>query len=306
MLARALWLALPAMLLTGVSGGAELQVPTDYQISVDVNLVMLQATVKDRKGQSVADLQQRDFEVYEDGVRQSIRLFHHEDVPVTVGLVIDHSGSMHRKMADVILAARSFVLSSRPDDDMFVVNFNDLVTVDLPDANSRTSRIDQLERAILTTPVVGMTRLYDAVVAAQDQLRSAKQKKKVLIVISDGGDNASTHDLAEVLKQASNSEALVYTIGIFDEEDAESNSNALRRLARATGGEAFSPRASGDVAEICERIARDIRSQYAIGYVSANPPKAGTWHSIRVTGAGDLRNRLVVRTRSGYTTEGIR
>jgi Ca-activated chloride channel homolog len=301
-------LALPLLLLNGLLGIAELQGPASigaqasrpYQISVNVDLVVLHPTVRDRKGQFVSDLREQDFEVYEDGVRQSIRLFQHEDIPVTVGLVIDHSGSMGRKLADVIAAARTFVQSSSPEDQMFVVNFNEKVTLGLPDAIRLPDRLDELSRAISNTPATGKTALYDAIIEGQKQLLAGGPEKKVLIVISDGGDNASAHGLVEVLKMAEQSSALVYTIGIFDEEDPDRNPNVLRRFARATGGEAFFPGRPNEVVAICERIARDIRHQYTLGYVSSNAAHPGAYRVIRVVALAPGKSRLFVRARSGY------
>ena len=300
-------LALPWLLLTGLVGDAEPQaprsidgqVPRPYQISVNVDLVVLHATVRDRKGRVASDLREQDFEVYEDGVKQSIRLFRHEDIPVTVGLVVDHSGSMRRKLPDVVAAARTFVQSSSPEDQMFVVNFNEKVTLGLPDAIRLTNRPDELARAISGTPAAGMTALYDAVAEARKRLQAGSRDKKALIVISDGGDNASVHSLAEVLKMAGQSSTLVYTIGIFDAEDPDRNPAVLRRLAGATGGEAFFPGQLNEVVAICERIARDIRKQYTLGYVSSNASQPGAYRAIRVD-ARVGKSKLLVRTRSGY------
>ena len=171
-------MALPLLILFGLLSDAKPQSPASidgeaqqhYRISVNVDLVVLNATVRDRKGQFASDLREQDFEVYEDGVRQSIRLFRHEDIPVTVGLVVDHSGSMPRKLTDVIAAARTFVQSSSPEDEMFVVNFNEKVTLGLPDAIRLTNRSDELARAISSTPAIGMTALYDAVVKAPNAI----------------------------------------------------------------------------------------------------------------------------------------
>ena len=276
------------------------QVPEPFQISVNVNLVVLNPTVRDRSGGFVSDLLEQNFEVYEDGVRQSIKLFRHEDIPVTVGLVVDHSGSMKPKLDDVVTAVRTFVRFSRPDDQMFVVNFNEKVSLAVPDTNRIGEGLGELTRAISDTPATGKTALYDAALQAFRQLGAGGPEKKVLIVISDGGDNASAHTLAEVLKTAEQSSALVYTIGIFDEDDEDKNPDVLSRLARATGGEAFFPRKTSDVVAICESIARDIRNQYTIGYVSGNAVKPGAHRSIRVTAAAPGHGKLQVRTRSGY------
>src|SRR3954466_316519 len=178
-----------------LAGRAQAQDPPAYQVSVNVDLVVLSATVRDQKGRVAPDLRQQDFEVFEDGVRQSIRLFRHEDIPVTVGLVIDHSGSMRPKLASVIAAARTFIQSSSPEDQMFVVNFNENVTLGLPTELPFTNRAEDLTYAISHTPVTGKTALYDAVWKAREWVARGSRDKKVLIVISDGGDNASTHSL---------------------------------------------------------------------------------------------------------------
>jgi len=304
-------LALAMLLLIGLVGHAGSQAPTPahpqdpgpFKIAVSVDLVVLHPTVRDRKGSFASDLRQQDFEVYEDGVRQSIRLFEHEDIPVTVGLVIDHSGSMHHKLPDVVAAARTFARSSNPEDQMFVVNFNEHVTLGLPAGTQFTDRPDELERAIWRTSTAGQTALYDAVAEALDRLRAGNRDKKVLIVISDGGDNASTHTLAEVLKMAGQSSALVYTIGIFDEQDADRNPGVLRHLSQATGGEAYFPEQLDEVIPICERIARDIRNQYTIGYFPTSPAQPGVYRAIRVVAHGTA-GRLFVRARSGYIAGG--
>jgi len=295
---------IPALLLIGLSTSAEPQGRDSFQISVDVNLVVLNPTVRDRNGRFVSDLTERNFAVYEDGVPQSIQVFRHEDVPVTVGLVVDHSGSMKPKLADVIAAARTFARASKPEDQMFVVNFNEKVKLALPYGNPMGQSSDALARAISDTPANGKTALYDAVIEAFGQLPAGSPEKKVLIVISDGGDNASAHTLAEVLRTAGQSSALVYTIGIFDDADADKNPDVLRRLARATGGEAFFPSEYSEVVKICENIARDIRNQYTVGYVSSNGAKPGAYRSIRVAAAAPGHGKLLVRARAGYIAGG--
>lgn len=303
------WRFLVLLLLFGLVRNAEPlapQLPDDFKLSVRVDLVALQATVQSSKGAHVPDLREQDFEVYEDGVRQSIRVFRHEDVPVTVGLVIDHSGSMRPKLSHVTAAARAFVRSSNPEDQMFVVNFYEKVTLGLPAAIPFSDRPDELADAISSTPATGMTALYDAIATAEERLRAGKPDRKVLVVISDGGDNASAHKLEEVLKTLEQSSALVYTIGIFDDADEDKNPGVLQRLARTTGGEAFFPRQLDEVVQICERIARDIRQQYTIGYVSSNPAKPDAWRAIRVVARAPDKRKLSVRTRTGYIAGGSR
>jgi Ca-activated chloride channel homolog len=292
--------AIPTMLLlAGFGSGAEPQEPQTFRIAVNVNLVVVNATVRDRKGGFVSDVREKDFEVYEDGIRQSITLFQHEDIPVTVGLVVDHSGSMHLKLPEVVAAVRTFARASNPEDQMFVVDFNEHVTEGLPAGVPFTNRPEELEAAILNVRSAGQTALYDAVAMALGRLQSGGRDKKVLIVVSDGGDNASVKTEAAVLKLANQSSALVYTIGIFEEQDPDKNPAVLRRLAKATGGEAFFPEQLPDVVTICGNIAREIRHQYTIGYVSAKGVHPGVYESIRVVAHGP-EGKLVVRARAGY------
>jgi VWFA-related protein len=275
------------------------------RISVDVALVVLHATVSDRQGGFVSDLGERDFEVYEDGVPQSIRLFQNEDVPVTVGLVVDHSTSMGPKIAEVSAAARAFVRSSNRDDEMFVVNFNEIVSLGLPGAIRFTDSTAELGDAIAGKPTGGQTALYDAIAKGLEGLQAGCRDKKVLIVVSDGGDNVSAHSLAEVMELAGQSSAVIYTVGIFDADDPDRNPRVLKRLAQATGGEAFFPGEPGEVTAICGRIARDIRHQYTIGYVPINLTHDGAYHAIRVLArAPGHHDKLSVRTRTGYIAGG--
>jgi len=241
-----------------------------FRISVDVDLVVLQATVRDRAGHTVMELQRDDFTAFEDGKPQPIRLFRHEDTPVTVGLIVDHSSSMREKLADVTAAGQAFVQSSNPNDQMFVVNFNEKVSLGLPMGTRFSDSAEQLGYAIWWAPAVGATALYDAIVEGLKRLQESTHDKKVLIVISDGGDNASKANLDRVLKLTEHSNAMIYTIGIFEPDDPDKNPGVLRRLAKESGGEAFFPTRLSETVEICRRIARDIRDQYTIGYSSTN------------------------------------
>ena len=307
-------IALPTLLLIllmGHSGNQAPPAPQDrdsgpLRISVDVALVVLHATVSDRRGGFVSDLGQQDFEVDEDGVAQPIRVFSNEDVPVTVGLIVDHSTSMKPRMAEVTAAARAFVRCSNREDEMFVVNFNEKVYLGLPAAIRFSDSTAQLADAIATTPTRGMTALYDAVAKGLDELQAGSRDKKVLIFVSDGGDNASAHSLAQVMKLAGQSSAVIYTVGIFLEEDQERNLGVLKSLAQATGGEAFLPEELAEVTAVCERIARDIRHQYTIGYVPINLTHDGAYHAIRVLARAKGRHdKLSVRTRTGYIAGGV-
>jgi VWFA-related protein len=280
--------------------------PDAFRISVDVDLVVLQATVRDRAGHTVTALKREDLTILEDGKPQTIRLFRREDTAVTVGLVVDHSGSMAEKLAEVTAAARAFVQSSNSDDRMFVVNFNEKVSLGLPAGVRFSDSAEQLGYAIWSAPAIGMTALYDATALALRRLQESTHDKKVLIVISDGGDNASKATLDQVLKLTEQSNATIYTIGIFEPDDPDKNPTVLRRLAKESGGEAFFPVQLSETVEICKLIARDIRDQYTIGYSSTSGKRDGVYHKIRVSAQDPAHNKesgkLFVRTRAGYST----
>ena len=272
-----------------------------YTIRVSVGLVVLHATVQNRRGNLVSGLDQDDFQVYEDGVLQQIKYFSHEDIPVTVGLVIDNSGSMGPKIPEVVAAAMAFARSSNPQDQMFVVNFNEHVRFALPDNTPFTDQPGQLQVALSRIKADGETALYDAIAAALEHLKRGNRDKKVLIVISDGGDNASKKKLKQVLAMARQSDAIIYTLGLFDQNDPDKNPHVLKQLAKETGGEAFLPESLSQVVPICEQIARDIRNQYTIAYIPTNRKQDGTYRAIQVKAEAPHRGRLFVRTRAGYT-----
>ena len=271
-----------------------------YLISIWVEMVALNATVHDGKGNLVSELAKEDFQVYEDGIPQQIEYFSREDMPVTVGLVIDNSTTMRPKRTEVITSALVFARSSNPKDQMFVVHFNENVSFGLPNNVPFTDKVDQLETALLRINADGMTALYDAVAVALDHLKQGNRDKKVLIVISDGEDNASKQKLDQILAIAGKSDAIIYTIGIFDENNPDRNLRALKQLAKATGGEEFLPAAAKDVIPICKRIAYDIRNQYTISYQPTNTKQDGSFRAIQVTAKARDGRRLFVRTRAGY------
>jgi Ca-activated chloride channel homolog len=300
----ALPIALPIALSSWARAREPAAIPTrpgdEYAIKVNVDVVVLRATTQDRKNVLVSGLSKEDFQVYEDGVLQTIKYFSHDDVPVTVGLVVDNSGSMTPKRHDVIAAAMAFARSSNPQDQMFVVNFNEKVSFGLPSDIAFTDQPAQLQVALSRVAADGETALYDAVAVALEHLKLGNRDKKVLIVVSDGGDNASRHKLAEITALVAQSNAIIYTIGIFDDEDPDRNPGVLKRLAKETGGEAFLPESLSDVTPICERIARDIRNQYTIAYAPTNKKRDGTYRVVLVKANAPDHRRLTVRTRAGY------
>jgi len=277
----------------------------EFSISVDVNLVVLHATVHDSRDRDVLNLHQQDFKLYEDGVAQNIRWFRREDTPVTVGLIVDHSGSMRPKLNDVTAAARIFAQSSNPMDQMFVINFNEKVLSAVPGASQFTDSPAALEVAIAGAPADGQTALYDAIAAGLEELQQGAWDKKVLVVISDGGDNASKNTLAGITRMAEQSSALIYTVGMFSDSDADANPGVLKRLAEATGGETFLPKEFSEVAGICAHIAADIRNQYMIGYVPAHAKQDGAHHTVRLVAEAPGQGKLRVRTRAGYIAQGV-
>ncbi|HEY3823776.1 MAG TPA: VWA domain-containing protein [Bryobacteraceae bacterium] len=273
-------------------------------ISVDSRLVVVQASVRNRSGEIVSGLGKSDFTVFEDGHRQSISVFLEGDVPVAVGLVVDNSGSMKNKRADVTAASVELALSSNPRDRMFVINFNEHVRFGLPDGKAFSSSVAELEKALERATPEGETALYDAVSAGLSQLEKSDCERRVLIVVSDGGDNASHHNPEELLKEARRSDAVIYTVGLFDEDNRDSNPRTLHRLAGSTGGEAFFPRMPSEVVRICRQIAKDIRTQYTIGYSPANTRFDGRFRRIKVRASDTTGEPLSVRARAGYVASG--
>lgn len=271
-----------------------------FTVSANVEMVVLYPSVRDRKGVPVSGLSKENFQVFEDGVLQQIRVFSREDIPVTVGLLIDNSGSMGPKRNEVIAAALQFARSSNAKDEIFVIGFNENFWFSLPPDVPFTGDIAQLERALSGIKADGKTALYDAMAAALLHLKKSTRDKRVLIVVSDGGDNASHHSLAETVALAKRADALIYTIGLFDPEDPEKNPNALKELAKATGGEAFLPNSLQELIPISERIAQDIRSQYTVAYVPVNTQLDGAYRSVRIKAGNPAGGGLVIRARAGY------
>jgi Ca-activated chloride channel homolog len=272
----------------------------EYKLSVNVGLVVLPVTVTNRKGQFVPNLAATDFYVSEAGRPQQITLFSSEDVPVTVGLVVDNSGSMGAKRPEVVAASLAFVQSSNPGDQMFVVNFSHRVSLGLPQSVPFTSDLPQLRDALSRNRPAGNTALYDGIATALEHLKAGNRQRKALIVVTDGGDNASRTNFQDLLNMAESSNAVIYTIGIFDPSYSGENPQALKRLAKATGGRAYFPESVSQVSDVTQQIARDIRQQYTIGYIPSPRSSEGSYRAIRVTVKAAGLGKLYVRTRTGY------
>jgi Ca-activated chloride channel homolog len=296
-------LVLGAALACGmpVRGAQSQEAGGDVTISVDVRRVVLYATVRDVKaGSLVGDLQQADFTVKDNGRIQEIREFKREDVPASVGLIVDNSQSMMNKRGEMVAAAKAFIRTSNPQDEMFVVHFNDDVQFGLPPQVPFTSDRVALERALDRLTTEGKTALYDAIFAGLRRLQQSNLTKKALVVISDGGDNASKRRFRDVTNAAGVSGALFYAIGLYDPNDGDANPGNLRRLANETGGVSFFPQKVEEVAGLCESIARDLRNQYMLVYAPAEQPQDASFHKVQVSVKDPKHRRLTVRTRTGY------
>jgi len=271
-----------------------------FQLTATAELVLLDVSVKDATGERISNLSKADFRVYEHGKLQAITHFASDDVPVSVGLVIDTSGSMRPKYGDVVTAALAFIHASNRKDEMFVVNFGDRVSRGLPANVPFTDDVTLLLAALSTHTPAGKTALYDAILFSLQHLEKGKCDKKTLLLVSDGGDNNSTHGSEAVMRMVRESRATIYTIGIFDENDADRNPALLRRLARMSGGEAFFPERLSEVIGICRQIASDIRSRYTIGYVPVRSGEQGSLRKIKVIASRPGGHKLVVHTRASY------
>ncbi len=265
---------------------------------------MLPVVVTDRQGRFVSDLPPERFIVYDNGRRQRPTLFTNEDAPVSVALVIDDSGSMRGRLGQVIAAALAFARSSHPDDELFTLEFNDTVRDALDGASVKAEETELLEAALKTLVPQGRTALYDALIRGLERLETAAHARKVLVLMSDGSDNVSQATLDDVLARARRSNVTIYTIGMFAPGDPDTNPGILKRLAEATGGDRFLPKSPGPLLQACERIAREIRSGYTIGYPP--PEQDGIFHRVRVELDGPDQRRLTVRTRPGYFAGGAR
>lgn len=281
-----------------LSLSASEQEPGGVVFRADARLVVLHATVLDKNGKHVTNLPRNAFKVYEDGVEQQIKVFRREDVPVSLGLVIDNSGSMRDKRQKVEAAALALVKASNPQDEVFVVNFNDDAYLDV----DFTSDLHKMEEGLARIDSRGGTAMRDAINVSIDHLKQkGKHDKKVLLVVTDGNDNTSEITLERLVQRAQQSEVLVYAIGLLNEEErreARRARRALDAITQATGGQAYYPKELDEVNRISLQVAHDIRNQYIIAYSPSNQLLDGSFRQIRVSVSGP--NRPVVRTRTGY------
>jgi Ca-activated chloride channel homolog len=264
----------------------------------DVEEVAVHATVVDDKNHMVMNLPKTAFTVLENGQPQPMTSFRLEDIPVSMCIVIDNSGSMREKREQVNKAALNLVRSSNPQDEVCVVNFNDEYYLDQP----FTGKLPLLKEALEKVGARGGTALYDAMVATSNEMKAhARRQKKVLFVVTDGEDNASRETLEETVRNLQQENGpTVYAIGLLSDERTRRSRRALETVAQATGGIAFLPKNLAEVDQISSAVAHDIRSQYTIGYKPTTPKSAGGYRTIKVEARAKGYKKLTVRTRSGY------
>jgi Ca-activated chloride channel homolog len=270
------------------------QAPT---FRAETRLVVLHATVRNRRGEVVANLERNRFTVFENGRPQPITLFRRDDIPVSLGLVIDNSGSMRSRRARVEAAALALARASNRQDEMFVLNFADKVRVDVP----FTSDVQVLEAGMTRLDSIGGTALRDALVAAERYLRQhGTRDRKALVMITDGNDNASMASVAQIRTQMEHSDTVVYAMGLVNTTDPSKANRArheLDDLTERTGGLAYYPSSLEDIEAVALDLARQIRADYTIAYAPLNQALDGSYRTLRVTVSGP--DRLVVRTRAG-------
>ena len=284
------------------------------QITVNVDLVELPVSVVDKNGDTIEGLTQSNFQVLEDNVAQEISLFKHEDIPLSLGLVVDSSGSMRNKKEKVYSAALTFVKESNPDDQTFVVAFDSDAWLQQDFTGSMGDLVDALDNL---DPRLE-TAMYDAIYLSVDHVKKGMLNKKALLVISDGEDNKSKWGYNKVLQHVQEAkDVTIFAIGIFDENDSRSGGlfgkspqkkarEGLKEIAESSGGRAFFPKSIDEVEEICRRIARDLRNQYTVGYTSKNDKPDGTFRKITLKLVNPPKNagKVEVTTRQGYYAPG--
>jgi VWFA-related protein len=278
--------------------------PDDFRLSVETDLVVLYATIINRDGRPVTDLQREHFKVYEDKVEQQLKIFKQEDIPVSIGLLVDNSGSMRDKRRGVNTAALKFVRASNPEDEVFIVNFNDESYLD----TDFTDSVKLLEEGLERIDSRGGTAFYDALHLALAHLtEKASWDKKVLLLITDGEDNASRITLEQLVQNVERSDVMIYTVGLLGGESSRSMrraKRALENIAKASGGSTYFPKSLEEVQVVANHIADDIRNQYVLAYTPTNAVLDGKFRKVEVKLSAPRKyGRLTVRSRGGYYAE---
>ena len=270
-----------------------------FTISDNVNLVLLDVSVKAPHGGFVTGLDRANFQVYEDGQPRQITHFAKVDEPVTVGLVVDNSGSMRFKRPEVVLAGLAFAKQSNPQDEFFVVNFNNAVIRGLPAHTLFTDDLQALRSALYLGQPVGQTALYDAIAYSLKHLEYSHHESRALVIVSDGGDNVSKTKFADLMQLVEASRATLYTVGLYDPDDHEASPAVLRKMANVTGGEFFEPAKLDDIVPVLTKISQDIRNSYTLGYTPDETTDKRAFRNVKVA-AQENNQKLNVRTRTTY------
>jgi len=280
----------------------------EFRIGIKVDLVMLYASVIDKSNHFVSGLKQSQFRIIEDGVEQKIESFAHENVPVSMGIVLDLSGSMRGKIEQVNRAALALLKASAPGDEFFLIGFNDDVEL----LQDYTNDIDEISDALENTVVAGKTHLYDAVYLGVEKAQAGVKTKKALVVITDGNDDTSYYSLKELVAKIQESDVQVFCVGFLDElprrgifsrwsnSEAKKYHDALVRISEETGGNSFFPQETSEIRGIVDEIARDLRGQYSIGYFSSNAARDGAFRTIKIELTEKKNDGMKIRHRRGY------
>ena len=249
-----------------------------FKLNVNVDLTEVHVNVTDEKDRPVGNLNKEHFRVFENQSEQQLSVFKHEDLPISLGLVIDNSRSMEPRKQRLDAAALSFVRMSNPEDETFIVHFDDAARLDRDFTNS----IPVLEETLAGVKPYGQTAIYDALILALDHMHYATRLKKAVLLITDGVDNSSKHTLNEAIEATQHAHVAVYTVGLLSESGGQKAEDSLMRIAEASGGRAFFPLTVDEARADMERVARDLREQYTLGYIPSNPARSGQWRSVRV------------------------
>jgi Ca-activated chloride channel homolog len=281
---------------------ASSQLPQDEAplFKSESDLVVLHVNVFDGRSDAVPNLPQTAFQVTEDNGPQTITFFNNEDVPVAVGLVIDNSGSMLTRRSMVLAGTRAFAESSHPEDQVFTIVFNEHVRHGLPELVPFTTNAAQVRAGLTRFSPGGKTALHDAVIAGLEHLEEATNQKRVLVVLSDGDDNASQHSDDTMLERAARSDALIYAISTADLVTNVGNRRLMKKLAEVSGGVAYFPESEQEVVAAFKEIAENIRRGYSIGYVPTNTTHDGRFRRVKVSVRAPGFGKLRVSARDGY------
>jgi len=292
-------LVIPVLALSLMNAPIRAQQETNFKLNVDVDLTELYVTVTDDQDRPMGNLGKEDFRIFEDRTEQKVSIFKREDVPVSLGLVIDNSRSIEPRKRRLDAAALSFVQRGNPDDETFIVHFDDRAKL----THDFTDNIPDLERALARVTPFGQTAIYDALFLAAERMAKAKHTKKVILLITDGIDNISHHTVEEAVEAAKRSGAAIYTVGLLSATEGLKAEQTLLRIAETSGGRAFFPENVEQARVSMERVARTLREQYLLGYFSSSP-RNGAWRSIRLEIKPPLTSpmpiRLIASYRRGY------